>query len=114
MRPPMKQNIYVSVPKLDDNGNPVTDRFGKPIMGEAKKYPARIRRGDSFIRNRDGTLTHTNLTIHCDSDVPIESKQHVGFEDVNGVRGECLIESVSDSVNLSANKVYFKVVRAYE
>ena len=114
IKPPMHQSIFVSSPKVDEDGNPLRDRFGNKLMGAPKRYPARVRRSDAIIRNSDGKVIQTNLEIHCGSDVPIVSKQRIGFEDVNGVQGECLIERIKDSVNLSATKVYFKVVNAYE
>ncbi|GAB3065244.1 hypothetical protein JCM19029_19570 [Salinicoccus sesuvii] len=107
MRPPMHQKIWHKAET--DNGD--TDRYGDPIMTEKTlDYDARVRRESNVIQKPDGTTVDTNLEIDVPAEAQVKAGQDIEYVDIEGNEGAGRIEDIKESTNLSATKVYFKVL----
>lgn len=107
MRPAMHQKIWFN--KQVDSGE--TDRYGKPILSdEAVEYKARVRRKTNEITASDGSIHNTNLEIDVPADAEVHSRLDIQYVNIDGSVGQGRIESIEDSVNLSGNRVFFKVL----
>lgn len=107
MKPPMHQKIWFNTQV--DNGE--TDRYGKPILSDVEvQYKARVRRKTNEITSSDGSIHNTNLEIDVPAYADVRSRQSIHYENIDGTVGKGTIESIEDSVNLSGNRVFFKVL----
>lgn len=107
MKPPMHQKIWFNMQV--DNGE--TDRYGKPILSDVEVlYKARVRRKTNEITSADGSIHNTNLEIDVPEYADVHSRQTIHYQNIDGSVGKGTIESIEDSVNLSGNRVFFKVL----
>lgn len=107
MKPPMNQKIWFNAQV--DTGE--TDRYGKPILSDKEvEYKARVRRKTNEVTTSDGSIHNTNLEIDVPAEADVHSRQSIQYENIDGSVGKGTIESMEDSVNLSGNRVFFKVL----
>jgi len=106
MRPPMKQKLwYMEVLKGE------TDRYGNPITTEEPvEFPARVRKKSKGIFERDRQLHDTDYEIDVPAECDVTAKQTVHFITIEGEETSGIVEVIEDSVNLSGDRIYFKVL----
>lgn len=112
MRPPMHQKIFIkSQTALDEDGNEIKDRYGRPVYRDVeKKYPARVRRKANQVRDKEGIIYDADMEIDVPEDAPVEARMNIRFQNIDGTIQDGIIESITDSVNLSGTRVLFKVL----
>lgn len=109
MKPPMNQRIIAQVPVLDDDGNPVKDKYGHPETKE-NNSKARVQFKSQLVQDSEGQEHKVNLEI----DLPPEFNPGDGVEiegkDAGGNRFKGTIKTKEDILNLSGAKVHYRTV----
>lgn len=109
MKPPMNQEITAEVPILDDNGQPIKDRYGRP-QTESINSKARVQFSSTWIRDQLGGEYEINLQI----DLPPEFNPEVGttveYTTIDGMTRSGTIRGKDEAVNLAGNRVYYRTV----
>lgn len=111
MKPAMKQKITASVPLLDDAGNVIKDRYGKPKTGP-KESKAAVRKKVNLIRDSQGTETRTNLEIDIPPEMILDAGTTVDYIDIDGRTGKAVVVDSENVTNLTNTKVYYRTVFA--
>src|SRR5690606_15400988 len=73
MKPPMNQSIVANVAVLDENGKPITDKYGKPKTSPVHSK-ARVQFKSQVVRDAQGVEHRINLEI----DIPPGFNPDVG------------------------------------
>lgn len=112
MIPPMNQSLTVnSTRSVDENGNPITDRYGREIFEDFPvTYSAGVKQETSRIVRDNGVIHDTNFVIDVENNVPVESKMNIKFTDIDGNSHEGIIEKISEATNFAGNRILYKVL----
>lgn len=110
MKPPMHQKVWYTTEQLDTEGNPITDRYGRPLPGKEFEFPARVRRRTNDVRDTDGVIHNTDLEIDVPPEITVKARDEIIYETIEGTREKGIVMNIEDSVNLSGRKVFFKVL----
>lgn len=104
---PMKQKVWVTVLSETE-----TDRYGRPIKSEKdEEYKARVRRKQNRLYTNEGAIINSDIEIDVLPHTPVNVKNVIKFENIDGGVEEGIIEAIEDSVNLSGNKIYFRTLQ---
>lgn len=105
----MPDEITVQTPVLDDNGNPVKDKYGRPEV-EDQTTCARVQRKTRTIYGDDRRQYQANLEI----DLPPEFDPDYGAKveglKVNGETFSGVIKEKEDIISLFGNRVHYRTV----
>lgn len=114
MRPPMVKLadgvLTLQRPHLDENGNPLTDDYGKPIMDDVPVEKARIERSTKYIQGSDGQQHKCILEVDLPPEITIAEGDGARFHPPELPSMTGTIISVIDTINLAGNRVYFRTV----
>ncbi|MCR1833059.1 hypothetical protein NSA56_01440 [Oceanobacillus caeni] len=109
MIPPMRQKVTANVPILDENSNPITDKYGK-----AKTKPidskARVQFKSQLIRDANGQEKRASLEIDLPTNIDAQNGIVVEYTNANGRKVKGTIIAVDEATNLSGSKVYYRTV----
>lgn len=112
--PPMHQSITFKEMQLDENGNPLTDRYGKPLPSEEVTSMANVRSIQKVVRTTDGAVSLGDYEIDVPSNVSLKSGTKITFVTIQGEEKTGIVESVEEVVPITFNKVIFKVLHVNE
>lgn len=109
MRPPMRQRVIVFIPILDEDGKPVTEKYGKEKLREVSSK-ARVQFKSQLIRDANGVerLVALEIDLPTNCNPPIDAKME--YTAVGGQKSKGTIIAKDEAVNLSGNKVYYRTV----
>jgi hypothetical protein len=110
MKPPMKQSITFSLPKLNENGEPLRDKYGRPIASEPQEVPARVVREVSIVRDAQGQERRVNLEIDVPPEVEPDPGTEITFTTIGGKTETGTVVTMRDSTNLAGDRVYFRTL----
>ncbi len=109
MIPPMRQKVTANVPILDENGNPITDKYGKPKTKPIDSK-ARVQFKSQLIRDANGQERRVNLEIDLPRDFNPESGTKLDYVTIDRKEGSGTIVTKDETTNLSGSKVYYRTV----
>ncbi|WP_068672281.1 hypothetical protein [Oceanobacillus sp. Castelsardo] len=109
MIPPMRQKVTANVPVFDGNGQPITDKYGRPKT-EKKHSKARVQFKSQLIRDANGQERRVNLEIDLPRDFNPDSGIELDYVTIDGKSGTGTIVSKDEATNLSGSKVYYRTV----
>ena len=112
--PPMHQAITFKDVKLDENGAPLTDRYGKPLPSEEVKSMANVRSIQKVMRTTDGAVSLGDYEIDVPTDVFLKSGAKITFVTIQGEEKTGIVESIEEVVPITFNSVIFKVLHVNE
>lgn len=105
----MRQWVTAFFPVLDENGQQVKDKYGRPLT-EAKTSKARVQFRSQVVYDAQGRERRVNLEI----DMPPTFNPPVGtkveYMMVDGRKAEGTIQAKDEAMNLSGSKVYYRTV----
>jgi len=110
MMPPMKQQITYSVPKLDENGQPLRDKYGKPIASAPQTSVARVVRDVSIVRDAQVQERRVSLEIDVPPDVEPVIGAEITFTTISGKTEKGTVVTMRESANLAGDRVYFRTL----
>lgn len=109
MMPPMKQKVTANIPVLDGNGEPITDKYGRPQTNEIHSK-ARVQFKSQLVRDANGREHQVNLEI----DIPRNFNPDVGttvdYVTAAGDKGNGTIRAKEEILNLTGSKVFYRTV----
>ncbi|MFD1066688.1 hypothetical protein [Oceanobacillus locisalsi] len=109
MKPPMRQEVWFEFPVLDTDGNPITDRYGKPKT-EKRKSKARVQFKANIVKDAKGEERRTSVEV----DLPTSFNPTVGagyeYTDISGNTTTGALISKDEAINLAGTKVYYRTV----
>lgn len=98
MKPPMKQEVTLSVPTGEKDG------YGRPIL-QPTNSKARVQFSTRLVRGADGQQYETSLEVDLPSNTSVQYGTEIEYK---GTKGKVI--AMNESTNLSGNKVYFRTV----
>lgn len=109
---PMKQTIYYKeVTKVDEEGKPLRDEFGREKFEEESKFSkARVLYKVNKISRNDGSFYNANVVIDIPSHVDLKKDAKIKFKDVKGHVHEGVILEVDEVTNLMGNRVHYRTL----
>ncbi|GIN93326.1 hypothetical protein J22TS1_43770 [Siminovitchia terrae] len=107
MKPPMRQQVTAHIPILDENGEPIKDRYGRP-MTETKTSKARVQFKSSIIRDAKGEEKRITLEIDMPPDFNPPNGSKIEYVTMDGEKAEGTIIVKDEAVNLAGSKVYYR------
>lgn len=107
MKPPMRQWVTAHIPVLDENGQPVKDKYGKPLT-EAKTSKARVQFKTSLIRDAKGQEKRVALEIDMPPNFNPPDGSKIEYTTMGGEKAEGTIITKDEAVNLAGSKVYYR------
>lgn len=110
MRPPMNQSVTYAVPKLDAEGNPLRDKYGRPIGSEPQEIPARVVREVSVVYDAQGTERRVGLEIDVPPEVEPEQGSEITFTTASGKQETGTVVTMSEATNLAGDVVYYRTL----
>lgn len=105
----MSDTVIVSNPKLDDEGNPIKDQYGRYIY-EKMSSIARVQHTTKVIRDSQGQELHPKLEIVLPSETRVGYGSEIDWTDRFGQPVKGSVVSIDESLNYSGNQVYFRTV----
>ena len=109
MKPPMRQKVSFDFPVLDANGNPVKDKYGRPLT-EKRTSKARVQFKANIVKDAKGEEKRTSVEI----DLPTSFNPAVGvdyeYTDNDGNTTTGALISKDEAINLAGTKVYYRTV----
>lgn len=112
--PPMKQEMSYYSPELDENGNPITDRYGDPIPAQKQTHKANVRSIQKIVRTTDGAVSLGDYEIDVLPGVFLDTGTEISFKTVQGESKTGLVQSVEEVVPITFDTVIFKVLHVNE
>lgn len=109
MKPAMRQSATISRAVFGTDGKPKLDRFGKPLV-EKVPTKARVRTITKLIRTAAGNEHDSFVEIDVPHDVAVRAGETVDYIKIDGTSGSGQIVEVSESVNLTASRVWFRTL----
>lgn len=109
MKPSMRQRIIANVPVLDEYGEVVKDRYGRPQTAE-RESKARVQYKPQTVYNAQGEEKRINLEIDIPAAFNPDTGTRVKAQTIGGDWVEGNIEAKDEATNLSASKVYYRTV----
>lgn len=109
MKPPMPHEITAHMPVLDEQGNPITDKYGKPKT-EPKHSSARVQFKSQLVRTADGREHQVNLEIDLPPNFNPDEGTEVEGLDAGGNPFKGTIKAKEDIISLMGNKVHYRTV----
>ncbi|HLR69427.1 MAG TPA: hypothetical protein VK105_20260 [Virgibacillus sp.] len=109
MKPPMPHEVTAHMPILDEQGNPITDKYGKPKT-EEKKSEARVQFKSQLVRTADGREHQVNLEIDLPPSFNPGEGQEVEGKDAGGNPFKGTIKAKEDIISLMGSKVHYRTV----
>ncbi|OAK70093.1 hypothetical protein [Lederbergia galactosidilytica] len=107
MKPPMRQKVTVHFPVLDEKGQPVKDKYGKPLT-KPKTSKARVQFKTSLIRDAKGEERRVSLEIDMPPSFNPPDGTKVEYTTMGGQKAEGTIITKDEAVNLAGSKVYYR------
>ncbi|MYL44590.1 hypothetical protein GLV94_02945 [Virgibacillus halodenitrificans] len=108
--PPMNDNIKVFVPMIDENGQPVTDKYGRPVFNSPIESKARVK----YTSKADYSQTDQSRETVVEANIPPTTQVQEGYDIEwtdrfhNTVREK--VEGVTEALNYSGSKVYYRTI----
>lgn len=109
MKPPMRQTLTVSVPKLDDRGKPILDKYSKPIV-EKRTFKCRVRENGELLRNNQSSIEDARDEIDVMPTVHVNEGLSVSYITIGGTIKSGIIKKIVETTNVSASKVLFRTL----
>lgn len=109
MKPAMRQKATISRAVIGPDGKPKLDRFGKPIV-EQVPTKARVRTITKLIRTAAGNEHDSFVEIDIPHTVAARAGDKVDYIKIDGTPGSGQIVEISESVNLTASRVWFRTL----
>ncbi len=109
MIPPMRQEVTANVPILDGNGEPITDKYGKPLTKEIESK-ARVQFKSQLVRDANGQERRVNLEIDIPKNFNPGQGDGIDYVTAGGAKGSGTIVAKDEATNLSGSKVYYRTV----
>lgn len=109
MIPPMRQKVTANVPVLDEIGQPIVDKYGRPQTKEIKSK-ARVQFKSQLVRDANGRERRVNLEIDLPRDFNPESGIELDYVTIDGKEGTGTIVAKDEATNLSGSRVYYRTV----
>lgn len=109
MKPPMRQSLTISVPKLDDRGKPILDKYSKPIV-EKQTFKCRVRENGGLLRGLKSSVEDARDEIDIMPTVNANEGLSVSYVTIGGITKSGIIESIVETTNVSASKVLFRTL----
>src|SRR5690625_2241533 len=109
MKPPMPHQITAHMPIFDEDGNPITDKYGKPKT-EEKQSMAHVQFKSQLVRTADGREHQVNLEIDLPPTFNPEEGQEVEGIDAGGNPFKGTIKAKEDIISLMGSKVHYRTV----
>lgn len=109
MKPPMRQSISINVPKLDDKGKPVLDKYSKPIV-EERTFKCRVRENGGLKQDNRIAVEDARDEIDVMPNVPVNEGLSVAYKTIGGAKKTGRIASIVESTNISASRVNFRTL----
>lgn len=113
MKPSMKQSIVANIPVYDSNGKQIKDKYGRPLT-EKKSSIARVQRKASLVLDSKGQERKASIEIDLPPNFEIESGTLVDFTTITGQKGSGIVVSIEEITNLTASRIYYKVLSVDE
>lgn len=109
MKPPMRQKVTANVPVLDNNGKPITDKYGRP-QTKAIESKARVQFKSQLIRDANGQERRTSLEIDLPKEFNPGQGDGIDYVTADGDKGNGTIVAKEEATNLAGSKVYYRTV----
>ncbi len=109
MKPPMPHEITAHMPVLDEQGNPITDKYGKPTT-KPKQSEARVQFKSQLVRTLDGREHQVNLEIDLPPNFNPGEGAEVEGKDAGGNPFKGTIKAKEDIISLMGTKVHYRTV----
>ncbi len=107
MRPFMNQHLTLEVAQLDKNGKPMRDKYSKPLV-MTQDYPCATRVHGEEIRTSQLRVEDSRDEIDVMPDVPVQEGAKVIYSTITGEIKTGTILAISETMNLSGSKIYFR------
>ncbi|MTW85622.1 hypothetical protein F3157_08095 [Virgibacillus dakarensis] len=105
----MRQKVTVNVPILGENGQPITDKYGKPKTKQIDSK-ARVQFKSQLVRDAKGRERQVNLEIDLPSGFNPDNGTELDYETMAGDKGRGTIVAKDEATNLAGSKVYYRTV----
>lgn len=109
MKPPMRQSISISIPKLDDKGKPMLDKYSKPIV-EDKTFKCRVRENGGLKQTNQISVEDARDEIDVMPSTPVNEGMSVSYKTIGGAKKTGKIAGIVESTNISASRVNFRTL----
>ena len=109
MKPPMNQVVIANVPIVNENGEQITDKYGRPKT-EKQNSAARVQYRSQVVYDAQGQEQRVNLEI----DLPPAFNPPVGsvieYTTISGEYAQGTIRAKAEATNLAATRIYYRTV----
>jgi len=109
MIPPMRQKVTANVPILDEGGQPITDKYGKPETKPINSK-ARVQFKSQLVRDANGQERRVNLEIDIPRNFNPGQGDEIDYVTAGGDEGSGSIVAKEEAINLSGSRVHFRTV----
>ncbi|MCP3026606.1 hypothetical protein [Halobacillus sp. A5] len=108
-KPPMNDTITLLVPTVDDEGQTIKDKHGRPIT-ERKSTDARVQYTAKVTRNNEATANDSFLVIDLPPETEIEDDYTIEWTNRFGKVIKGPVEGIEEVLNYGGTIVYFRKV----
>lgn len=112
-KPPMPDDITLHVPQLDDNGEPLKNRYGQAILTQ-RSSKARVKYTAERIFTATGSEAQAVLEMSLPPETEVHSGDIVEWVDRFGVTVKEPIVQLKEILNYSGTVVYYRKAWAGE
>ena len=109
MKPPMKQKVTAHMPVLDENGEPIRDKYDRPVT-ETKTSKARVQIKNNVVLDTIGSEKLANVEIDLPPAFNPEAGSQIEYVTIAGNKGSGTIISKDEATNIAGSKVYYRTV----
>src|SRR5699024_4665180 len=109
MIPPMRQKVTANVPILDEDGQPIIDKYGRP-QTKAIQSKARVQFKSQLVRDAMGREHQVNLEIDLPRTFNPDVGTKVDYVTIAGNEASGTIRAKEEAINLSGSRVHFRTV----
>ncbi|MUK89153.1 hypothetical protein GMD78_12295 [Ornithinibacillus sp. L9] len=106
----MKQKATIHLPKLNTDGKPVTDKYGKAIIAKSITTKARVQFKSQIVKDPKGREHEVAIEIDVPPGINPKVGTDIGYVTVGGSSGEGTIRAKEEATNLAGTKVYYRTV----
>lgn len=105
MKPPMRNKVTVHVPILDDEGQPISNKYGKPKTKPITSK-ARVQFKSQLIRDAEGREKKVSLEIDLPNNIHVQDGTEIEY----GKEASGTVVAKEEAINLAGSKVYYRTV----
>lgn len=105
MKPPMRNKVTVHVTILDDEGQPISNKYGKPKTKPITSK-ARVQFKSQLIRDAEGREKKVSLEIDLPNNIYVQDGTVIEY----GKEDSGTVVAKEEAINLAGSKVYYRTV----